>query len=47
MFEPECPIDAIKAHTEAGTIHWIENNMASSKAWPNIDKETAVRARLE
>jgi ferredoxin len=37
--EPECPIDAIKADTEACIEHWIEINAAFSKAWPNISSK--------
>jgi len=36
--EPECPIDAIVADTEAGSEKWLEVNTKYSEIWPNISK---------
>ncbi len=33
---PECPVDAIKADTEAGMESWVEFNQKYSQLWPNI-----------
>ena len=44
--EPECPVDAIKPDTEAGSEKWLEINekwlqvnTKYSEIWPNISKK--------
>ena len=39
VWEPECPVDAIKADTEDGMEKWLEINEKYSKIWPNIDEK--------
>jgi ferredoxin len=34
--EPECPVNAIKADTEAGLADWLQLNSRYSQSWPNI-----------
>jgi len=34
--EPECPVDAIVADTEAGSEKWLEVNTKYAEIWPNI-----------
>ena len=35
----ECPVDAIKADTEAGLEKWLAINNEYSRVWPNITKK--------
>jgi len=37
--EPECPADAIRPDTEAGTEQWVSFNLKYSEAWPNITQK--------
>ena len=37
VFEPECPIDAIKPDTESGLEKWLEINKKYSGIWPSIN----------
>ena len=34
--EPECPVNAIKADTEADIADWLQLNEQYSRLWPNI-----------
>ena len=34
--EPECPVDAIQADTDAGADRWVNFNKMYSEIWPNI-----------
>ena len=36
--EPECPVEAIKADSDADAEKWIEVNREYSGKWPNITK---------
>ena len=38
VWEPECPLEAIKADTEEGSEKWLESNKNYSEIWPNINK---------
>jgi ferredoxin len=34
--EPECPVDAIKADTDASSTEWLDVNAKYAEVWPNI-----------
>ena len=36
VWEPECPVDAIKPDTEPGLEKWLEINTQYAQVWPNI-----------
>jgi ferredoxin len=41
--EPECPVDAIVADTEAGSEKWLELNTKYSEIWPNITEKKILQ----
>jgi len=39
VFEPECPLNAIKPDTEPDMEKWVEINKKYSEIWPNINQK--------
>ena len=44
--EPECPVEAIKSDTDAGTEQWLKLNADYAKTWPNITVKSATLPRI-
>lgn len=45
--EPECPISAIKADTEADLGEWLELNAKYAQLWPNITERKPAAAEAK
>ncbi|MEM1343115.1 MAG: ferredoxin FdxA [Pseudomonadota bacterium] len=45
--EPECPADAIRPDTDAGTEKWVAFNLKYSEMWPNLTQKKEAMDEAE